>query len=92
MAHPPSYDHASQAPWFRRDNSSTGTLLTAAEPSRPNYEPAHCRIRLYGIKHAASGGADVAESVVLRACPLGPVPLAARGLAAVLARAGPAGG
>jgi hypothetical protein len=34
---------------------------------------------------------DVAESVVLLACPLGPIPLAARGLAAVLARAGPAG-
>jgi hypothetical protein len=43
-----------------------------------------------GIK-AACGGAHVAESVVLLACPLGPVPLAARGLAAVLARAGPAG-
>jgi hypothetical protein len=37
------------------------------------------------------GGADVAEFAVLLACPAGPVPLAARGLAAVLARAGPAG-
>ncbi|MBV8541673.1 MAG: hypothetical protein JO364_09360 [Pseudonocardiales bacterium] len=33
----------------------------------------------------------MAECVVLLACPLGPIPLAARGLAAVLARAGPAG-
>jgi hypothetical protein len=33
----------------------------------------------------------VAESVVLLTCPLGPIPLAARGLAAVLARAGLAG-
>jgi hypothetical protein len=40
---------------------------------------------------AACGGAGVVEFVVLRACPLGPVPLAARGLAAVLARAGPGG-
>jgi hypothetical protein len=50
-----------------------------------------CRIFLYGIKHAARGGADVAESVVLLACPTGPIPLAARGLPAVLARAGPGG-
>jgi len=40
---------------------------------------------------AACGGVAVAESVVLLACPLGPIPLAARGLAAVLARAGPRG-
>jgi hypothetical protein len=50
-----------------------------------------CRIGLYGIKRAACGGADVAQFVVLLTCPLGPVPLAARGLAAVLARAVPAG-
>jgi hypothetical protein len=31
----------------------------------------------------ACGGADVAELVGLLACPLGPIPLAARGLAAV---------
>jgi hypothetical protein len=37
------------------------------------------------------GGADVAGCVVLLACLLGPVPLAARGLPAVLARAGPLG-
>jgi hypothetical protein len=43
------------------------------------------------LKRAACVGAVVAEFVVLLACPLGPVPLAARGLAAVLARAGPAG-
>jgi hypothetical protein len=43
------------------------------------------------LKRAACGGADMAEFVVLLACPLGPIPLAARGLAAVLARAGPAG-
>jgi hypothetical protein len=36
---------------------------------------------------AACGGAEVVKFVVLLACPLGPVPLAARGLA-VLARAG----
>src|SRR5262249_52439274 len=46
-----------------------------------------CRIRLYGIKSAACGGADVRPSRV----PAGPIPLAARGLAAVLARAGAAG-
>lgn len=50
-----------------------------------------CRITLYWIKRAACGGADVAGFVVLLACPLGPIPLAARGLTAVLARAGPAG-
>jgi hypothetical protein len=44
-----------------------------------------------GIKRAACGGADVAESVDLLACPLGPILLAARGLTAALARAGPAG-
>jgi hypothetical protein len=43
------------------------------------------------IKHAACGGADVAESVVLPRMPAGPTPLAARGLTAVLARAGSAG-
>jgi hypothetical protein len=48
-----------------------------------------CRISLYRIKRAAYGDADVAELVTLVACPLGPIPLAARGLAAVLARAGP---
>jgi hypothetical protein len=47
---------------------------------------------LNGFKRAACGGADVAESVALLMCPLGPIPLAARGLTAVLARAGPAGG
>ena len=46
---------------------------------------------LWDFKHAASGGAHMAEFVVLLACPLGPIPLAARGLPAVLARAGPAG-
>jgi hypothetical protein len=51
-----------------------------------------CRIWLYGIKRAAVGGAGVAGSVGSLACPAGPIPLAARGLAAVLARAGPAGG
>ncbi len=52
-----------------------------------------CRIWLYGIKHAARGGVCVvAEPVALLAGPAGPVPLAVRGLAAVLARAGPAGG
>jgi hypothetical protein len=50
-----------------------------------------CRIPLYEIKRTAYGGADVAEFIALPACPLGPIPLAARGLAAVLARAGPAG-
>ena len=40
---------------------------------------------------AAYGGATLAESIVLLTCPAGPIPLAARGLAAVLARAGPAG-
>jgi hypothetical protein len=46
------------------------------------------------VQGAASGVADVAESVVQLelVCPAGPVPLAARGLAAVLARASPAGG
>ena len=47
-------------------------------------------LALWGFK-AACGGADVVELVVFLACPLGPAPLAARGLAAVLARAGPAG-
>jgi len=40
---------------------------------------------------AACGGAEMVDSVVRLACPLGPIPRAARGLAAVLARAGPAG-
>jgi hypothetical protein len=43
------------------------------------------------LKSAACGGADVAGCVVLLACLLGPVPLAARGLPAVLARAGSVG-
>jgi hypothetical protein len=37
------------------------------------------------------GGADMAEPVVLLACPLRLVPLATRGLAAMLARTNPAG-
>jgi hypothetical protein len=43
------------------------------------------------LKAAACGGADVADWVRQLACPLGPIPLAARGLAAVLARAGSGG-
>jgi hypothetical protein len=46
---------------------------------------------LNGFKRAACGDANLAEFVVLLACPLGPIPLAARGLAAVLARVGPSG-
>lgn len=38
-----------------------------------------------------TGGVGVAELLVLLVCPFGPVPLAARGLAAVLARAASAG-
>ena len=45
-----------------------------------------------GIKSAAYGGADVVGLCTQVACPLGLAPLAARGLSAVLARAGPAGG
>jgi hypothetical protein len=60
-------------------------------PLSPRSHRVCCRIILYGIKRAAYGDADGAEFVVLLACPLGPIPLAARGLAAVLARAGPAG-
>jgi hypothetical protein len=44
------------------------------------------------IKRAACDGADMAEFVVPFACPRGPVPLAAPGRAAVLARASPARG
>jgi hypothetical protein len=50
-----------------------------------------CRISLYGIKRATSGGAGhgcVRPPPRLRA---GPIPLAARGLTAVLARADPPG-
>jgi hypothetical protein len=76
-------------------------------PSRSGYYPARqatthsdstryaacvAELASNGIKRAARGGAAVAEAVVRLACPLGPVPLAARGLAAVLARAVPAGG
>ncbi len=43
------------------------------------------------LKHAAYGGANGAELRQNLTCPLGPIPLAARGLTAVLARAGPAG-
>ena len=46
----------------------------------------------YRFEAAASGGADLADSIVSLACPLTPDPLAARGLTAVLARAGAAGG
>ena len=52
--------------------------------------PRCCRIHLYGIK-AAFGGAEVAESPVPLTCPPRPVPRAARGLTAVLARAAQAG-
>ena len=44
------------------------------------------------LSSAACGGADVAGFVALVTCPLGPLPHAARGLTAVLARFGPAGG
>jgi hypothetical protein len=58
---------------------------------RANRSPRCCRIAFTGFKHAACGGVGMAESVVLVACPLVPIPLAARGLAAVLAGVGPAG-
>ncbi|MDQ4031127.1 MAG: hypothetical protein M3332_02190, partial [Actinomycetota bacterium] len=45
----------------------------------------------YGIERAAYGSANVLGLACPLACLRGPVPLAARGLAAVLARAGPAG-
>jgi hypothetical protein len=41
---------------------------------------------------AGCSGVGVAELRCFLACPTGPVPLAARGLEAVLARAGPVGG
>jgi hypothetical protein len=50
----------------------------------------YCRTWPYGIKRAAYGSASVVWLVSPVAFPLGPNPLAARGLAAVLARAGPA--
>ncbi|MDQ3765353.1 MAG: hypothetical protein M3460_28965 [Actinomycetota bacterium] len=43
------------------------------------------------LKRAACGGTEWLSPVVLLACPFGPNPLAACGLAAVLARAGPVG-
>jgi hypothetical protein len=49
-----------------------------------------CRITLYGIKRAACGGAAWLSCRFVYG-PRGPIPLAARGLAAVLARVGPAG-
>ena len=52
---------------------------------------AHCEEFLFSGQDAACGGADVAESAVLLACPRGPVPLAARGLTAVLAAGRPGG-
>jgi len=75
--------------------SRTGTHCTAS--SRPLYAhtvTTHVRaVRnfLTLVKHAASGGADAPGSVVRLASPLGPIPHAARGLAAVLARVGPRG-
>jgi hypothetical protein len=42
-----------------------------------------------GIKCAACGGADVVEIIFYSLTRCGPIPLAARGLPAVLARAGP---
>ena len=44
-----------------------------------------------GSRRLPRSSTRVAESVIRFACPLGPVPLAARGLTAVLARAAPAG-
>jgi hypothetical protein len=43
------------------------------------------------LSSAASGGANEARSVAPTQSPARPIPLAARGLAAVLARVGPAG-
>jgi hypothetical protein len=51
-----------------------------------------CRIWLYGVKHAAYGGANVRDVCASPLTGQSGLPLAARGLAAVLARAGPAGG
>jgi hypothetical protein len=50
-----------------------------------------CRIRLYEDQGAARAGANVAGLRQSLTCPSGPAPLAARGLTAVLARAGPTG-
>jgi hypothetical protein len=53
--------------------------------------PTTAEFSFTGFKHAASGGADLADSVVLH-LPTGPIPLAARGLTALLARVGPVAG
>jgi hypothetical protein len=50
--------------------------------------PCVAELSSMGSESAACGGTVVAESVVLLAYPLGPIPLAARGLVAVLARTG----
>ena len=50
-----------------------------------------CRIPLYGIKTPPAAARRWLGLLPLLACPPGPIPLAARGLAAVLARAGPTG-
>jgi hypothetical protein len=79
-----------------KHSATEGYVTVTARPNRCHtlsrpLQRVYCRINLYGIKRAACGGADMAEFVVLLTCPHGPIPLAARGLAAVLARAGPAG-
>jgi hypothetical protein len=53
--------------------------------------PRCCRIYLYENQGAGYAGADRRGFALFPRLSAGPAPLAARGLAAVLARAGPAG-
>jgi hypothetical protein len=78
--------------WLDRalDGSYESCLYTGALGARHKHGLA-AESGSRGSSAPPAAARDVAEFVVLLACPLGPIPLAARGLAAVLARAGPAG-
>ncbi len=65
-------------PVTRRRNEHPGHHSTRRRDRQASATPCHtlitlrcCRIRLYGIKHAANGGADVADLVRHLACPPG---------------------
>jgi hypothetical protein len=72
-------EYVPRVPEARTVASTPATLTDVA--TQPHASCCVAELTSYEVKHAACGGAVVAESVLPVACPLGPVPLAARGAA-----------
>ncbi len=75
----------------RRQRSASSLAASTTQRDSNSTVTVCCRIGLYGIKRAGSADAGMAGLRCFLTARPGPIPLAARGLAAVLARAASAG-